>query len=729
MKNVRKTLALVLALVMILSLSISASAVVSDDGKVVIIHTNDVHCGIDHTVKDGEVTRAGYSGLAAVKTAAEETYGKENVILVDCGDSIQGESIGTLTKGEALVDLMNKVGYSLAIPGNHEFDWGVANFAERVKQAEYTYLCCNLTDLRTGEPLFDGYKVVELNGVKVGFVGIDTPETFFKSTPTYFMDADGNYIYSFSEGNNGQDLYKAVQKAVDAARAEGAQYVVALAHLGIKSSSEEWMSSTVIANTTGIDVMLDGHSHEAWTKKEVANKDGKTVILQQTGTKLQNIGKVTIDVKTGKIEGELISAASCTAEDETVAAAVNAANSEFAELLNKVVAKTEVLLNVNDPETGKRVIRNTETNLANLVADAYLNVLGADVAYINGGGIRADIAAGDVTYNDIIKVHPYGNEGCLAEVTGQQILDALELGVANYPGESGGFPHVAGMTYTIDTSIPTSVIKNDQGEFVEVSGARRVKDVMVGGEPIDPAKTYKFASTNYYLKDGGDGYTMLKGSKLIQDGGILDNEVLINYIVNDLGGVVTAAKYGEPQGRITIKRDPLAAYSDVDTAQWYAEALRYAVENKIMSGVADGVFDPSGAVTRGMVMTMIARMEGVDTTAGEDQQWYDKGVAWAMEKGISDGTDPTGSITREQFATMLYRYIKEVKGGGFTGTWMFLLENPDAASISDWADEAMHWMVMNKVINGIDDAGNLAPQNGATRAQVAQMLLNYSKAA
>ncbi len=724
MKNINKALALVLALVMSLSLSISAMAAVSDDGKVVIIHTNDVHCGIDHIVKDGEVTRAGYSGLMAVKTAMEETYGKDNVILVDCGDSIQGESMGTLTKGQALVELMNELGYSLAAPGNHEFDWGVDNFSERVKEAKFTYLCCNLTD-KSGTPLFDGYKVVEINGVKIGFVGIDTPETFFKSTPTYFKDEAGNYIYSFSEGGNGQELYNAVQKAVDAAKADGAQYVVALAHLGIKSSLDEWKSTTVIANTTGIDVMLDGHSHEAFTL-EVPNKDGKTVLLQQTGTKLANIGKLTIDVKSGKIEGELIPAASCTAEDETVAAAVKAANDRFAELLNKVIGKTEVLLNVNDPETGKRVIRNSETNLANLVADAYLNILGADVAYINGGGIRADIAAGDVTYNDVIKVHPYGNSGCLAEVTGQQIMDALELGVSNYPGESGGFPHVAGMTYTIDAKIPTPVIRNDQGEFVEVKGERRVKDIMIGNEPIDPQKTYKLASTNYYLKDAGDGYTMLAGSKLIQDGGILDNEILINYLVNNLNGLVSAEKYGKPQGRITIIPDPLVIYADVSASDWYAPALRYVVEGGMMGATSVGTFSPNGAVTRGMVMTVLARNEGVDTTPADGEQWYDKGVAWAKENNISDGTNPTAAVTREQLATMLYRYAQ------FKGTAAApeakIDSFDDASSVSDWANEALCWAVQVQLVKG---GGNnkLAPQDGAVRAQFAQMMLNYSNIA
>ena len=721
MKGIKKALALVLALVMILGLGVSAIAAESDDGKIVILHTNDVHCGIDRVEKDGVVT-----AVAAVKAETEAAYGKDNVILVDCGDSIQGQAIGTLTHGSALVELMNRLGYAVAVPGNHEFDWGVENFSERVNEAEYTYLCCNLTDLE-GNPLYDAYKVVELNGVKVGFVGIDTPETFFKSTPTFFQDAAGKYIYTFSEGNEGQDLYRAVQKAVDAAKAEGAVYVVALAHLGIEGSTAEWTSSAVIANTTGIDVMLDGHSHEAYTR-EVANKNGGTVILQQTGTKLANIGRIVIDAKTGEIEAGLIPAADCRAEDEEITAAVAATEEEFKAILNKVVATSEVLLNVNDPETGKRVIRKTETNLGNLVADAYMTVLGGDVSFVNGGGIRADIAAGDVTYQEIINVHPYGNSGCLAEVTGQQILDALELGVANYPEDSGGFPHVAGMTFTVDASIPSAVVKNDKGEFVEVAGARRVSDVMIGGEPIDAEKTYKLACHDYYLKNGGDGFTMFLGSKLLQDGGILDNEILINYIVNTLGGIITAEQYGEPAGRITIRPDPISAFTDVDANEWYAPAVRYVARNEIMIGTAADRFAPQAEVSYAMVMKLIANMTGADTTPAALERWYERAVAWAEENGITDGVSegvlPGDPCKREDFAIMLYNYVQS-QGSGFTGAWMFPLESPDAADISESADEAMHWMVMNGVLRG-DENGNLNPGSSATRAEAAQILLNFS---
>ena len=207
---------------------------------------------------------------------------------------------------------------------------------------------------------------------------------------------------------------------------------------------------------------------------------------------------------------------------------------------------------------GKRAVRNAETNLGDLCADAYRILLGADIAFVNGGGVRDNIKVGDITYGDIIKVHPFGNEACLVEVTGQQIKDALELGSAAYPGESGGFLQVSGLTYTINADIPSSVVKNDKSEFVKVDGAYRVSDIMVGGQPLDVNKTYTLASHNYMLKDAGDGYTMFgtKNVKLLKDGVMIDNQVLINYIVEKLGGVV-GAEYAAPQGRITIKAAPV----------------------------------------------------------------------------------------------------------------------------------------------------------------------------
>lgn len=559
MKAKSKLLALLLSLAMVLGLTVPAFAADgqpaagegADPGasKIVILHTNDVHCGIDQAAKDGAVTNIGYAGVAAYKAEMEAQYGADNVTLIDAGDAIQGGPIGTLTKGSAIVEIMNKVGYDLAIPGNHEFDYGMDNFLSLAKdKAEYDYICSNFTDL-AGKAVFGAYKVLAYGGVKVAYVGIDTPETFTKSTPTYFQNDKGEYIYSFQQGNEGKDLYAAVQKAVDAARKDGADYVVAVGHLGDNGSTEVWKAQTVIANTTGIDLFIDGHSHEQ-IEKTVANKDGEDVVWAQTGTKLAAIGKVVIDTGSGEIDAELVSGYG--KQDEAVAAFVKEKNDAFEAELKKVVAKSEVKLTVNGAD-GKRLVRSGETNLGDLCADAYRVMLGADVAFVNGGGVRADIDAGDVTYEAIINVHPFGNEACLVETTGQKILDALEFGSRNYPDENGGFLQVSGLTYTINADIPSSVVTNDEKEFVRVDGAYRVSNVMVGGKPLDVAKTYTLASHNYMLKNGGDGFVMFKADKLLKDSVMIDNAVLINYIVDELGGTVTAGQYGESAGRITIQ--------------------------------------------------------------------------------------------------------------------------------------------------------------------------------
>ena len=394
--------------------------------------------------------------------------------------------------------------------------------------------------------------------MKVAFVGVCTPETFTKSTPTYFQDANGNYIYGFCEGNNGADLYKAVQKAIDAAKAAGADYVIGLGHLGIDEQSSPWTSKEVIANTTGFDAFIDGHSHSTFSET-IKDKSGKEVVFEQTGTKLANVGKIIIKAD-GTITHENVDL-NTVEPDAEAAAYIQTITDKFDALQKQVVAKTSVELTINGAD-GKRAVRNAETNLGDLCADAYRILLGADIAFVNGGGVRDNIKVGDITYGDIIKVHPFGNEACLVEVTGQQIKDALELGSAAYPGESGGFLQVSGLTYTINADIPSSVVKNDKSEFVKVDGAYRVSDIMVGGQPLDVNKTYTLASHNYMLKDAGDGYTMFgtKNVKLLKDGVMIDNQVLINYIVNNLGGVV-GEQYAAPQGRITIK----TAASDVPT--------------------------------------------------------------------------------------------------------------------------------------------------------------------
>ena len=548
----KKLLAVFLALIMLLSFATAEEAAEPALTKnLVILYTSDVHCGIEQGW--------GYAGLYAVK----EYYAADNyVMLVDDGDAIQGEPIGTMTKGEGIIDIMNAVGYDLAIPGNHEFDYGMDNFLALTEKADFQYLSCNFN--KEGELVFAPYAIKEFDGVKFAFIGVTTPMTLRSSTPRYFMDENGNFIYGFMQDETGEQVYAAVQKAVDDARAEGAKYVIVMAHMGNEAECSPWMYSDVIANTTGIDVWLDGHSHD-FDQVVMQDKDGKDVVRSACGTKLGSIGVLTFGAE-GFVSAGLMS------WDQSIAApalfglqnagadAVKAETAELDEVLQTVVAKTAVDLYINDPtevtEEGKpiRIIRRAETNLGDLCADAYLDQSGeADIAFVNGGGIRVQLNAGDLTLNNILTVHPFGNSLTVIEVTGQQVLDALEWSVHSLPGEFGGFDQVAGLTFEYDATIESPVIEDDSKMFAGVDDTkeRRVRNVLVGGEPLDPEKTYKLASHDYQLLNNGDGYTMYAGANVLQESVKLDNQVLIDYITGTLGGVVGEG-YDNPygQGRI-----------------------------------------------------------------------------------------------------------------------------------------------------------------------------------
>ena len=543
----KKLLGLFLALAMLMTgvaMAEGTEPVFTQD--VVVLFTSDVHCGVDQGF--------GYAGLAAVRDNLAKT---NHVLLVDNGDSIQGEPIGTMTTGESNIELMNAVGYDIATIGNHEFDYGMDRFLELTKKANFPYISANF--MHNDELVFAPYVIKEFDGVKIAFVGITTPKTTTSSTPKYFQDETGKFVYTFCQDETGEKLYAVVQKAVDDARAEGAAYVVAMAHLGIEGESAPWMSTDVIANTTGINALLDGHSHSVLEQEKVKNKDGEEVLLAACGTKLQAIGYLRISAKDGSMATGLykwdtsnaVSLPDLIGLDNEVATKVNEAMDTLNEKLGEVVAKSAVDLVISDPETDVRIVRTTETNLGDLCADAYRDQSGADVAFVNGGGIRVKIAAGDITLNDILKVHPFGNALCVVEATGQQILDALEWGSRVVPEETGGFLQVSGLTYEIHTYIESSCTADENGLFTGVAGEYRVKNVKVGGEDLDVNKTYTLACHDYLLKNAGDGFTMFQQDTLLQDSVKLDNQVLIDYITGTLNGVVGEA-YANPygQGRI-----------------------------------------------------------------------------------------------------------------------------------------------------------------------------------
>lgn len=539
-------------LALILTFPVTAFAAETENLGVVILHTNDVHCGFE-----ADDSTFGAADLAAYKARLEsEGY---DVILADAGDFVQGGVIGTLSNGEYPMQIMNELGYDVAIPGNHEFDFGMDNFLKLANEAKFPYISVNFTDLRTNKKPFSAYKIIEAGGLKIAFIGLTTPETPSSSTPTNFMDENGNYIYGFLGGDDGTSLYTAVQDAINSAYADGADYVFAIGHMGDYVYDEKWSSRTVIEHTSGLSAFIEGHSHSV-LEDFVEDKDGKSVPLASTGTKLENIGKITItdnEMTCELIEKSdyTVSADENTAENKAyrnMTDFIAGINAQYGELIGTVVARTDVELTINDPETGERAVRSAETNLGDLCADAYRAATGAEIALVNGGGVRANIAVGDITYGNIIDVQPFGNSLCVVEATGQQILDCLEMGALHCPEEDGSFIQVSGLTYQINKSVPSSVKTDKDGNFIGIDGEYRVCNVFVGEKPLDLNKTYTVASHNYYLLSYGGGMTMFRDCKLVAKEIALDNQALIDYITENLGGTV-GEKYSNPRGSGRIK--------------------------------------------------------------------------------------------------------------------------------------------------------------------------------
>ena len=550
---------------------------------IVILYTNDVHTYIDGVLN--------YSVIAALKEALQAEY--PHVLLLDAGDHIQGTAFGSMDKGETIIKLMNAAGYDLATLGNHEFDYGMEGRINACEWAEFPYVSCNFyheAEGVRGETVLPAYVTFELGGTKLAILGITTPETFTKSTPAYFQDENGNYIYGISAGDDGSALYADVQAAIDQAKGEGADVVIALGHLGDDMASQPWTSEETIANVSGLTAFIDGHSHSTVVGKEVADKDGASVLLTQTGEYFDAIGMMVIDGETGTITTDLIGYAEITETvlgedgnpvlddkgneqtqvvgyefvselykgewcvDEEVAAIQNAWIEEIDTQLGQIIGSTELTFDNYDAE-GKRLVRSQETNTGDFAADALYFLfddmgLDVDVAIMNGGGVRNKAVTGELSYLTAKSIHTFGNVACLQTITGQQLLDALEWGArdAGSGKECGGFLHVSGITYKIDAEWPASVQADEKGVWIGApTGGYRVHDVMVYNketgvyEPLDLAATYNLAGYNYTLRDLGDGFNMFSGAVNVLDYVMEDYMVLSNYIQAFEGGVIEAA--------------------------------------------------------------------------------------------------------------------------------------------------------------------------------------------
>ena len=513
-----------------------------EKSEVTILYTNDVHTYIDKQAP--ELT---YAAIAALKHSYQNA-GKK-VLLVDAGDHVQGTAYGSMDQGASIIQLMNAAGYDAATPGNHEFDYGMDRAKELMRDADFPYLSCNWVDLRTNLRVLPEIKVFVRGGVRIAFVGITTPETFTKSTPAYFMNASQTkYIYDILGGDDGQKLYKAVQKAIDKAKLLGATTIIGLGHLGVDPSSAPWTSEEVIAHTAGFDAFIDGHSHTVMENKQVTDASGKAVTLTQTGSYFKNVGKMTIGAD-GSITTELLP--SYDGADAAVAAATSEWVSAVDDMLGEEIAVGDSKFYITDPATGKRRIRSGETNLGDFVADgiyAYFNEiedLHCDIAIMNGGGIRANVDAGPWSFKTCKTVSPFGNVACLMSVTGQQILDALEFG-ARFAGaegkENGGFLQVAGAKYEIHAMVPNTVQTDDKNVWVGSATTPRVSNVEIYDKttgtykPLDPNATYALAGMNYTLRNLGDGFAMFDGAELIKDYVSEDYLVMSSYAAM-FGGV------------------------------------------------------------------------------------------------------------------------------------------------------------------------------------------------
>ena len=734
-----KFLSLFLVLAMVCSLfgtAMAAEETSPAEGDVVVLYTNDVHTYIDNNVGEGNENGLTYSKVAAYKDSLD------NALLVDAGDHIQGTAYGSMDKGATIIELMNAAGYDVATLGNHEFDYDMEGALAAIEAADFPYVSCNFYHEENGvkgDNVLDSYVVFEVNGVKIAFVGITTPESFTKSTPAYFQDDAGNYIYGIAGGEDGSELYEAVQAAIDAAAAE-ADYVIGLGHLGVDPSSKPWTSEEVIANTTGLDAFIDGHSQTTMEMQEVADAEGNTVVLTQTGEYLNALGQMTISAD-GTITTQLLTGEDLAGvtPDADVKAIEDAWIAEINTELGQVIGSTADTLDNYDAE-GNRLVRKQETNTGDFAADALYYLfdnmgLDVDVAVMNGGGIRNTTTTGEISYLTCKEIHTFGNVACLQTVTGQQILDALEWGAKDVAAdgsmENGGFLQVSGLKYTINTAIPSTVQADEKGVWTGApTGDYRVTDVQVLNsetgtyEPLDLTASYNLAGYNYTLRDLGDGFAMFEGAVNVLDYVMEDYMVLANYVQSFEDGVVTG--YAEPQGRITVVNEAAAEtpadWADVDAAAWYAEAVNYV----IMEGKpAVSETAPEGAALTTAEDGSVTGWTAFSDVAGT---WYADAANWAAGVGLAavpeDRTfNGDRDITRAEIATIFARYA-EYKGLATAAG--DLSAYADAADVAEWAADGMSVAVGSGILGG--KPGDLLDPNGtAIRTELATILLNFSK--
>ena len=688
----RKFLSVLLAMAMVLSLTVTsfaadtaADAKAEMAGKTVILHTNDVHGAVE-----------GYAYIAQLK-ADYEAKGAE-VILVDAGDFSQGTTYVSSTKGADAVTMMNAAGYDVVTLGNHEFDYGYAQLKENMSKAKFKVVCADVFN-EDGTPIFDAsYTYTTKSGVKVGFFGMETPETQTKANPALikgltFADKDA--------------FTKAAADQVAALK--DADVVICLAHLGVDAESAPYRSTDLYAAVKGIDFIVDGHSHTVMTKGE------KGEPIQSTGTAFKNIGVIVIDDASKKIESNsLYEIKEDTAKDATVAAAakviVDRVNNEY----GVKFATSKVELNGAKAPNGNR---DVETNNGDLITDAMRwkvlqnkegLTVDADhvVAITNGGGIRAAIAKGDVTKKDINTVLPFGNTVAVVYVTGEQLLEALEASTFSTPTAVGGFPQVSGINFTIHTG--KAYDKNDatypESTYYGPKTINRVVINSVNGKEFKANEVYAVV-TNNFCAAGGDTYYAFKAASAQFDTGIPLDEAVMEYVTKELKGVI-GEQYAAPQGRVTY----FNPFKDVKTTSWYFNYMIHLYEAGVISGTSATTYTPDAKLSWAAALKLLLVSHGdlkSEDATGAD--WSKNTIAKAAELGlVAADLDGTKAISRLEFCQVAAKLNK-------------LAESKTESKFTDCTDGYVMALVDAKVINGMTET-TFEPDASLTRAQIAKII-------
>ena len=693
----RKFLSVLLAMAMVLSLTVTGFAledtaatkepeVMTEEatmaGKTVILHTNDVHGAVN-----------GYAYIAQLK-ADYEAKGAE-VILVDAGDYSQGKTYVSVTKGADAVTMMNAAGYDVVTLGNHEFDYGYAQLKENMSKAKFKVVCADVFN-EDGTPIFDAnYTYTTKSGVKVGFFGMETPETQTKANPALIKGL------TFATGDA---FTKAAADQVAALKDD--DVVICLAHLGIDAESAPYRSTDLYAAVKGIDFIIDGHSHTVMTKGE------KGEPIQSTGTAFANIGVIVIDNATKKIESNsLFEIKEDTAKDATVAAAAKTIVDRVDAEYDVVFAKSEVTLNGAKAPNGNR---DSETNNGDLITDAMLwkvmqnkegLTVDADhvVAITNGGGIRAAIEPGDVTKKDINTVLPFGNTVVTIYITGEELLEVLEASTYSLP--VGGFPQVAGINYTISTAVAydANAETYPASTYYGPKSINRVTINSINGKEFKADDTYAVV-TNDFSAAGGDTYYAFKAATAKFDTGIPLDEAVMEYVTTELKGVI-GAQYAAPQGRILLN-----PFKDVKVSSWFGKYVIDLYNDGIINGTSATTYAPNDTLTWAAALKLLLVSHGdlkaADATGAD---WSKNAIAKAAELGlVAADLDGTKAISRLEFCQVAAKLNK-------------LAESKTESKFTDCTDGYVMALVDAKVISGMTET-TFEPAASLTRAQIAKIL-------